>query len=112
MLNNYTLIILALIFPPIPVVLKKGLRDSSVLVNLIWHFLGYIPAVLHSIFVITEEKQRFVKSSHDGYFYKCPSYPLVDLRGDSEDSNSTTCIEDNDDEDKLPNEPSQVIQMV
>lgn len=112
MLNNYTLIILALIFPPIPVVLKKGIRDYSVLINLIWHFLGYIPAVLHSIFVITKEIQTpgIKLPQADSYYYKCPSYPLVDMRCNSEDSTSTTCIEENDDD--LKDEEIQVIQMV
>lgn len=98
-INNYTLIILALIFPPIPVIIKNGpTKDNKLLFNLFWNFIGYIPGVLHSIFVITEDidQKFYIREKKFGYGDICLNYPLTEMtpvrieRGDSEDSQGSS----------------------
>jgi len=82
-INNYTLIILALIFPPIPVIYQRGFKSKSLLTNIIWNFIGYIPGLLHSIYVIAQgdgyNKERYY------WYHKCPSFPLLEINKDKPD---------------------------
>lgn len=48
---NVLLIILAIVFPPLGVALKVGLRGAFWL-NVLLTILGFIPGVIHAIYVI------------------------------------------------------------
>jgi uncharacterized membrane protein YqaE (UPF0057 family) len=45
------LVILAIIFPPLGVALKTGL-SGTLLLNVILTILGYIPGIIHALFVV------------------------------------------------------------
>jgi len=51
--NKLVLVILAIIFPPAVILVKYGMVFSStLLINIILCFLGWIPASIHSLYYI------------------------------------------------------------
>lgn len=51
--NKIVLIIIAILFAPIAVFLKKG-AGKDLAINILLCFLFYIPAVIHAIWLITK----------------------------------------------------------
>lgn len=49
---NFCLVILAIIFPPFPVWVKRGLCSADSLINLALCVLGFLPGLLHSWYII------------------------------------------------------------
>ncbi|WOO86230.1 UPF0057 membrane protein [Vanrija pseudolonga] len=49
--RNFLLVIIALFIPPIPVYMKVGCTAHLLLNILLW-FLGWIPGVIHAIYII------------------------------------------------------------
>eukprot|EP00884_Botryococcus_braunii_P019751 jgi/Botrbrau1/645/Bobra.0161s0034.1 len=45
-------IIFAIILPPLGVFLEKGLCDVDVLINILLTILGYIPGIIHALYII------------------------------------------------------------
>ncbi|CCH43369.1 Plasma membrane proteolipid 31 [Wickerhamomyces ciferrii] len=106
-MNDHTLIILALLFPPLPVLLKRGIKDKAILYNLFWNFIGYIPAVIHSIFIIAQGPRYGAYYQYKLKMMKIqeysPIYHLDELdlaRGDSEDSQPSDYSEDDNQDHK------------
>ncbi|KAL6928442.1 hypothetical protein ACO0SA_003182 [Hanseniaspora valbyensis] len=46
------LIILAFLIPPVPVIYLQGLYSKDFLLNVLLLMLGYVPAVIHAIYLI------------------------------------------------------------
>ncbi|KAL6937772.1 hypothetical protein ACO0RG_004295 [Hanseniaspora osmophila] len=61
------LIICAIIFPPFPVLLVKGLCSSDFLLNVLLTLLGYIPGLVHSLIIIFERQQS---RNMDRWYYQ------------------------------------------
>ena len=51
-MNKVVLIILALLLPPVAVILKDG-AGKSLLINIILCLLFFIPGVVHAIWLVT-----------------------------------------------------------
>lgn len=68
------LVILALIFPPLPVIIKRGLCSCDFLINVCLCILGWIPGTIHAWYIILsspdiilddEERQIFIVTPPD-----------------------------------------------
>lgn len=69
------LVILAVIFPPLPVFLKRGLCSCDFLINICLCLLGWIPGMIHAWYIILshpnnviaddEERQIFIVTPPD-----------------------------------------------
>ena len=51
-MNKLLLIIVAILFAPLAVFLKKG-AGKDLVINVLLCFLFYIPAVIHAIWIVT-----------------------------------------------------------
>lgn len=51
--NDVLLIILAILVPPIAVVIKKGL-GKDLLINIILCLFFYLPGIIHAVWVVTK----------------------------------------------------------
>ena len=51
--NKVLLIILAILLPPIAVILKKGL-GKDLLINIILCLLFFLPGVIHALWLVTK----------------------------------------------------------
>ncbi len=51
-MNKIVLIILAIILPPVAVFLKNG-AGKDLVINIILTLLGFLPGILHALWVIT-----------------------------------------------------------
>jgi len=51
--NKLVLIILSIFLPPVAVALKQGV-DKHLIINIILCFLFWIPAIIHSLWVVTK----------------------------------------------------------
>lgn len=77
--SNCLLVILAIIFPPLPVWVKRGLCSADSLINIALCCLGFLPGLLHSWYIISitpdEYEYHQVSSSdperdgHVSYYY-------------------------------------------
>lgn len=56
-MKNLILILLAILFPPLPVLLAHGL-GMPLLLNILLTLLGYLPGLIHAIWVIATEAKR------------------------------------------------------
>lgn len=52
--RNLVALLLAVFLPPVGVAVKKGLGFQLVL-NIILTFLGYIPGVIHALYIILKD---------------------------------------------------------
>jgi uncharacterized membrane protein YqaE (UPF0057 family) len=52
--------ILAIFIPPVGVLIKEGLGLQFV-INLVLTFLGYIPGIIHALYVILRKKNKINK---------------------------------------------------
>lgn len=51
--NKLVLIILAILLPPLAVVLKKGL-GSDFVINLVLTLLFFVPGLIHALWIVTK----------------------------------------------------------
>ncbi|ONH68132.1 Plasma membrane proteolipid 31 [Cyberlindnera fabianii] len=54
------LVLIALVFPPFPVWVKCGLCSAESLINIALCFLGYLPGVIHSFYIIAKYPVQYV----------------------------------------------------
>ncbi|XBW37474.1 hypothetical protein QEN19_003056 [Hanseniaspora menglaensis] len=52
MCGTIFLLILAVLFPPIPVIYLEGLYSKDFILNVLLLMLGYVPGVIHAIYLI------------------------------------------------------------
>ncbi|KAL6940428.1 hypothetical protein ACO0QE_004328 [Hanseniaspora vineae] len=79
------LIICAVIFPPFPVLLVKGLCSSDFLLNVLLTLLGYIPGLVHSLIIIFDRHQN---RNMDRWYYQ-QGWSARDRLSQSRPSSST-----------------------
>lgn len=53
-MNDILKIILAIILPPIGVLVERGL-SGTLLLNIVLTILGYIPGIIHAVYIIAED---------------------------------------------------------
>jgi uncharacterized membrane protein YqaE (UPF0057 family) len=56
-MNNLTQIILAIVLPPVGVFLSVGV-GSALIINVLLTLLGWLPGVIHALWVINQESER------------------------------------------------------
>ena len=54
-MNKVILIILAIFLPPIAVLIQEGL-GKHLLINILLCILGFVPGVIHAIWILVREK--------------------------------------------------------
>ena len=53
-MNDILKIILAVILPPIGVLLERGV-STTLLINIVLTLLGYIPGIIHAVYIIARD---------------------------------------------------------
>ncbi|KAK6461136.1 hypothetical protein DFJ63DRAFT_217028 [Scheffersomyces coipomensis] len=53
-LSDCILIILSILFPPLPVWIRRGICSTDSLINIILSILGYLPGLIHSWYIIAK----------------------------------------------------------
>ncbi|ODV66445.1 UPF0057-domain-containing protein [Hyphopichia burtonii NRRL Y-1933] len=53
-LSDICLIIVSVLFPPLPVWIRRGICSCDSLINLLLCFLGYFPGLIHSWYIIAK----------------------------------------------------------
>ncbi|WP_010134924.1 YqaE/Pmp3 family membrane protein [Ochrovirga pacifica] len=54
-MNKVVLIILSFFIPPLAVYLKRGSVDKHLFINIVLCLLVWVPAILHSLWVVTQK---------------------------------------------------------
>ncbi|CCH43368.1 putative membrane protein [Wickerhamomyces ciferrii] len=67
---NCILVLLSLLFPPLPVWIKCGICSAESLINIALCILGYIPGVIHSIYVIAKYPIHYVVLDEEAQVYR------------------------------------------
>jgi uncharacterized membrane protein YqaE (UPF0057 family) len=62
------LVLLAVIFPPLPVCLKKGLCSCDLLINICLCCLGWVPGMIHAWYIILASPQRIIEDEERQIF--------------------------------------------
>lgn len=57
---DFFLVLIALVFPPIPVIWKRGCCSVDLLINLLLCTLGLVPGIIHAWFVILDSNSERV----------------------------------------------------
>ncbi|CAN6633245.1 hypothetical protein TRVA0_014S00518 [Trichomonascus vanleenenianus] len=82
---DFVLVLLAIVFPPLPVFIKRGLCSVDSLINILLCVLGYIPGLIHSWYIIAKypfviveyadlENQRGFEHNHTIYIVQDRGY--------------------------------------
>lgn len=64
------LVLISLIFPPLPVWIKCGVCSAESWINIGLCLLGYIPGVLHSLYIIAKYPIRYVVLDEEAQIYR------------------------------------------
>lgn len=66
------LVLLALVFPPLPVWIKCGICSAESLIGIALSILGYIPGVIYALYVIAKYPIRYVVLDEESQVYRHP----------------------------------------
>lgn len=69
------LVLIALVFPPFPVWVKCGVCSAESFINIALCFLGYLPGVLHSFYIIAKYPIRYVVLDEEAQIYRVVNDP-------------------------------------
>ncbi|ORY84790.1 hypothetical protein BCR37DRAFT_251721 [Protomyces lactucae-debilis] len=50
--GDFILLVISLIFPPLPVAIKRGLCSVDLLINLLLSLLGFLPGLIHAFYIV------------------------------------------------------------
>ncbi|CUM67781.1 uncharacterized protein PRCAT00005486001 [Priceomyces carsonii] len=53
-LSDIILVVISVLFPPLPVWIRRGLCSCDSLINILLCFLGYFPGLIHSWYIIAK----------------------------------------------------------
>ncbi|ODV89017.1 hypothetical protein CANCADRAFT_32409 [Tortispora caseinolytica NRRL Y-17796] len=70
------LVLIALLFPPLPVWIKRGICSADSLINICLCMLGYIPGLIHSWYIISrypEDVVFFAIETEGGQYQRAQS---------------------------------------
>lgn len=97
------LVLLAVIFPPLPVWIKRGLCSADSLINILLCCLGYFPGLIHSWYIISkypedqyiiidEEQQLYIPPNpqHTNTIYVTVASPRAQSPIESASNTTTT----------------------
>lgn len=57
---DWLLVLIAVIFPPLPVCIKRGCCSCDFLINILLCMLGWIPGMIHAWYIILKEPQPMI----------------------------------------------------
>ncbi len=73
--GDFILFIIAIIFPPFPVIVRRGLCSSDLIINVMLCMFGYIPGLLHAWYIVAnyppyydlyDEERQLMLPPHGG----------------------------------------------
>lgn len=77
--SDCLLVILAIIFPPLPVWVKKGLCSADSLINIVLSCVGFLPGLIHAWYIISITPDEYEyhpvatsdpeRDAHVSYYY-------------------------------------------
>lgn len=73
-LSDICLIILSVLFPPLPVWIRRGICSCDSLINILLCFLGYFPGLIHSWYIIAKYPP-YVLETKNYYIYQGLQHP-------------------------------------
>ncbi|KAK9457115.1 hypothetical protein V1511DRAFT_492728 [Dipodascopsis uninucleata] len=103
------LVLLAIVFPPLPVWVKRGICSADSLINIALCMLGFIPGLLHSWYIIARypedpfldvgdlEAQEFGRQQRGGLttFYSRQQFVYSPIPQQDSGSHATNAVESN-----------------
>lgn len=72
-LSDIVLVILSVLFPPLPVWIRRGICTGDSLINILLCVLGYLPGLIHSWYIIAKYPPYSVQESRVYYVVQNPS---------------------------------------
>lgn len=66
---DFILVLLALVFPPLPVWIKCGICSAESVINICLCLLGYLPGVVHAIYIIAKYPIQYVVLDEESQLY-------------------------------------------
>mgnify|MGYP003620915881 CR=1 FL=1 len=70
--SDCILVIVALFFPPLPVMIRRGICSVDTLINIALCCLGIIPGILHSWYIISRYPPDYIFIDEEQEFYYPP----------------------------------------
>lgn len=67
-LSDICLIIISVLFPPLPVWIRRGICSADSLINILLCVLGYFPGLIHSWYIIAKYPPYTVQSHSKVYY--------------------------------------------
>lgn len=67
-LSDLCLIIISVLFPPLPVWIRRGICSADSLINILLCILGYFPGLIHSWYIIAKYPP-YTTTSHSKVYY-------------------------------------------
>lgn len=67
-LSDLILIILSVLFPPLPVWVRRGICTCDSLINILLCFLGYLPGLIHSWYIIAKYPPYLSRTDTNIYY--------------------------------------------
>jgi len=75
--NKILMVILSILLAPLAVFLMKG-AGKDLIINIILCFLGYLPAIIHSLWLSISFRCSYQKSTNTVHLYiNCTIMPLL-----------------------------------
>lgn len=75
------LIVLAILVPPVPVIYLQGFYSKDFLLNVLLLMLGYVPAVIHAIYLIFHSAHGEKHNYRDLEAQECQSHDGIYQQG-------------------------------
>lgn len=63
------LVLLAVIFPPLPVMIKSGICSCDLLINICLCLLGWLPGMIHAWYIILAAPRQMVIDDEEAQFF-------------------------------------------
>lgn len=86
-LSDLCLIILSVLFPPLPVWIRRGLCSCDSLINIALCILGYFPGLIHSWYIIAKYPPYSSRRDRRVYYVHA-----TDLESQRNGESGTTCV--------------------
>ncbi|GBL51897.1 hypothetical protein ACI3LY_005436 [Candidozyma auris] len=69
-LSDILLVVISVLFPPLPVWIRRGVCSSDSLINICLCILGYLPGLIHSWYIIAKYPPGSYSETHVYYVYE------------------------------------------
>lgn len=62
--GDFILLLMVLIFPPLPVAIKRGICSADFLINLLLSLLGFLPGLVHAFYIVLKYPEGLNGCTH------------------------------------------------